>query len=83
MLAIYDLFRSRHEEARRRLRRALDLDPNSAFVHGCLGASYAFAGDYEAALSHCEEAIRLSPRDPALDYLAPEQGVGRAALGAL
>jgi len=65
-LAIYDLFRSRHEEARRRLRRALDLDPNSAFVHGCLGTSYAFAGDYEAALSHCEEAIRLSPRDPLL-----------------
>jgi len=65
-LAIYDLFRGRHEEARRRLRRALDLDPNSALLHGYVGASYAFAGAYETALPHCEEAMRLSPRDPFL-----------------
>ena len=32
-------------------------------MHGYLGASYAFAGDYEAALPQLEEAIRLSPRD--------------------
>jgi adenylate cyclase len=64
-LAIFDLFSGRHEEARRRLRRALDLDPNSV-ARGYLGVSYAFAGDYEATLSHCGEAIRLSPRDPLL-----------------
>jgi TolB-like protein len=44
-LAIFDLFSGRHEEARRRLRRALDLDPNSVFARGYLGGSYAFAGD--------------------------------------
>jgi len=65
-LAIYDLFSGRHEEGRRRARRALDLDPNSAFTRGILGASYGFVGDYEAALQHCDEAIRLSPRDPLL-----------------
>ena len=65
-LAIFDLFSGRHEEARRRLRRALALDPNSVFARGYLGGSYAFAGDYEATLPHCEEAIRLSPRDPLL-----------------
>jgi tetratricopeptide (TPR) repeat protein len=43
-----------------------DLDPNSAFVHGYLGVSYGFAGDYEAALPVLDEAIRLSPRDPLL-----------------
>jgi tetratricopeptide (TPR) repeat protein len=64
-LAMYDLFQGRHEEARRRLRRALDLDPNSAFARGYLGVCY-FAGDYEAALPVLEEAIRLSPRDPLL-----------------
>jgi adenylate cyclase len=62
MLAIFELFSGRHEEARRRLLRALDLNPNSEFARGYLGASYSFAGDYETAMSHLEEAIRLSPR---------------------
>ena len=51
-LAIFDLFSGRHDEARRRLRRALELDPNSFFARGYLGVSYAFGGDYETALSH-------------------------------
>src|SRR5262249_56686897 len=61
-LAIFGLFAGRHEEARRRLLRALDLNPNSEFARGYLGASYGFAGDYEAAMLHLEEAIRQSPR---------------------
>jgi TolB-like protein/class 3 adenylate cyclase/Flp pilus assembly protein TadD len=65
-LAIFDLFSGRHEEARRRLHRALDLNPNSEFARGYLGGSYAFGGDYEAALQDLDEAIRLSPRGPLL-----------------
>jgi adenylate cyclase len=65
-LAIYDLFSGRHEESRRRLQRALDLDPNSVFARGYLGVSYAFSGNYDAALPQLEEAIKLSPRDPLL-----------------
>src|SRR5436190_473209 len=65
-LAIFDLFSSRHEEARRRLDRALQLNPNSEFARGYLGASHAFGGDYEAAVSHLDEAIRLSPRSQLL-----------------
>jgi len=61
-LAIFELFSGRHEEARRRLHRALTLNRNSEFARGYLGGSYAFGGDYEAALPHLEEAIRLSPR---------------------
>ena len=61
-LAIFELFSGRHEEARRRLRRALNLNPNSEFARGYLGVSYAFGGDYEAALKQLDEAIRLSPR---------------------
>jgi adenylate cyclase len=61
-LAIFELFSGRHEEARRRLHRALDLNPNSEVARGYLGASYGFAGDYEAAMPHLDEAIRLSPR---------------------
>jgi len=65
-LAIFDLFSSRHEEARRRLDRALQLNPNSEFARGYLGASYAFGGDYEAAVPHLDEAVRLSPRSQLL-----------------
>jgi len=65
-LAIFDLFSSHHEEARHRLNRALQLNPNSEFARGYLGASYAFGGNYEAAVSHLDEAIRLSPRSPLL-----------------
>jgi adenylate cyclase len=61
-LAIFELFSGRHEEARRRLHRALNLNPNSELARGYLGGSYAFGGDYGAALPHLEEAIRLSPR---------------------
>jgi TolB-like protein/Flp pilus assembly protein TadD len=61
-LAIFELFSGRHEEARRCLRRALNLNPNSKFARGYLGVSYAFGGGYETALPHLEEAIRLSPR---------------------
>ena len=65
-LAIFDLFSGRHEKARRRLHRALELDPNSFFARGYLGVSYGFGGDYETALPHLEEAMRLSPRGPRL-----------------
>ena len=63
-LAIFDLFSGRHDEARRRLKVALDLDPNSMFARGYLGVSYSFGGDYAAALPHLEEALLLSPRGP-------------------
>lgn len=63
-LAIFDLFSGRHEEARRRLDVALDLDPNSVFARGYLGACYAFAGNYEAARPQLDEALLLSPRGP-------------------
>ena len=65
-LAIFDLFSGRHDEARRRLNRALDLDPNSMFARGYLGVSYGFGGEPEAAFAHLDEALRLSPRGPLL-----------------
>ena len=63
-LAIFELFSNRHDDAVRRLQRAIDLNPNLAFARGYLGATYAFAGERDDAMPNLEEAIRLSPRDP-------------------
>ena len=65
-MAIFELFSGRHEEARRRLQRALEINPNLAMAQGYLGVKNAFAGDFDAAVQHVDEAIRLSPRDPLL-----------------
>ncbi len=66
VLAIAELFANRHDEAVRRLERAIDLNPNLAFARGYLGATHSFAGNLEAAIPCMEAAIRLSPHDPLL-----------------
>src|SRR5271169_6803117 len=63
MAAIGELFSGRHDDAIRRLRRAIELDPNSSFAHGMLSATYAFSGEAEVAIQQAQMAIRLSPRD--------------------
>jgi tetratricopeptide (TPR) repeat protein len=45
-------------------RRALDLNPNFAAAHGYLGWTLAFDGQSDEAMTHLEEAIRMSPHDP-------------------
>jgi len=74
-LAIFDLFSGRHEEGRRRARRALDLDPNSAFTRGYIGTSYAFAGEYDVALSWCDEATGSATRPAVIIWTC--EGLGR------
>ena len=63
MASIDEMFSGRHEDAKRRLRRAIELDPNSSFARGMLGAVYAFGGEADLAIPQTEAAIRLSPRD--------------------
>jgi tetratricopeptide (TPR) repeat protein len=63
MAAVGELFSGRHDDAIRRLRRAIELDPNSNYAHGQLSAAYAFSGEAEAAIQQAQMAIRLSPRD--------------------
>jgi predicted Zn-dependent protease len=40
--------------------------PTRCFARGYLGISYAFSGDYDAALTSAVEAMHLSPRGPLL-----------------
>jgi TolB-like protein/Flp pilus assembly protein TadD len=46
------------------LRRALELDPNSAFAYYVDGWLRMHAGEPDIALERCAWALRLSPRDP-------------------
>jgi adenylate cyclase len=62
-LAVHELFTDRHDDAIRRLHRAIELDPNSSFARGYLGTAYSFAGEPDQSLAALKEAMRLSPRD--------------------
>ncbi len=62
-LAVYELFGNHHDDAIKRLQRAIQLDPNSSFARGYLGAACSFAGMPDRALPALQEAMRLSPRD--------------------
>jgi len=62
-LAVYELFTNQHDNAIRRLHRAIELDPNSSFARGYLGAAYSFSGESDRSLVALQEAMRLSPRD--------------------
>src|SRR5690606_35706905 len=57
------LFSGEHARALDALRRALQLDPNLPLAHGYTGIVHAFSGNYDAAMAHLDEAVRLSPRD--------------------
>ena len=81
-LAIYDLFQGRHEEARRRLRRALDLDPNSAFARLSRG-ELRLRRRLRRRLAGSRRGDPAQPARPAAGHLAPVQGLGGVALGAL
>ena len=54
----------RSEESIASLRRAVNLNPNSAAAHAHLGRCLAFAGQDREAIEHSQEAMRLSPLDP-------------------
>ena len=67
-LGFVELFSNHHDEAVRRLERAIELSPNDANAHGFLSMTLALAGDYEGAVAQAHEAISLSPRDPFLAF---------------
>jgi TolB-like protein/Tfp pilus assembly protein PilF len=67
-LGMVDLISKRYDNAVRRLKRAVDLNPNLANAYGSLGQALSLAGEYDAAVTQINKAIRLSPRDPFMAY---------------
>ena len=59
-------FQNRLTESRFEFETAISLDPNDTYAHVQLGWVMLYLGDPGAAVSRCEKAIRLSPRDPQL-----------------
>ena len=58
------MLRREHEDAVEELRAALDLNPNFALGHSCLGLALAYGGTGAQAVIHLETVMCLSPRDP-------------------
>ena len=54
----------RTEAAVEEYQRALDINPNFAAAHGHLGLALAFDGQSDKAITHLEQAVRMSPHDP-------------------
>ncbi len=74
-------FHNDPENAIREHRIALKLNPNSAYTHWGLGEALRMADRHEEALTHLEEAIRLSPRDSLLFIMESYKGLSLESLG--
>ncbi len=74
-------FHNDPENAIREHRIALKLNPNSAYTHWGLAEALRMADRHEEALTHLEEAIRLSPRDSLLFMTESYKGLSLESLG--
>ncbi|MDQ2733468.1 MAG: tetratricopeptide repeat protein, partial [Pseudomonadota bacterium] len=59
----------RYDEALRAIGRALSLSPNLFVVSFAAGSVHAYVGEGDAAITHLERAMRLSPLDPGMGAL--------------
>jgi TolB-like protein len=58
-----------HSTARSAAARAQVLNPNSAVIAACAGWVYNFNSEPRGALEAFQRALRLSPLDPAIEYM--------------
>jgi TolB-like protein/class 3 adenylate cyclase/Flp pilus assembly protein TadD len=65
----------------RALRRAMELNPNNAFVAMNAGWANIFAGDIDEAMTLLERARAVSPADPTAFYVLSGLGMGHALQG--
>ena len=72
-----------HDAALRAYERAVDLNANLATAHARVGMVKLLLGRAEETEAHVAEAMRLSPRDPALDAWHFSLGLAALHLGEL
>ena len=63
-LGLVDLFENRHDDALRRIARALELRPMCANPRAMLGYAQMYAGMFDSAYGNAKEAIALNPVFP-------------------
>jgi TolB-like protein/tetratricopeptide (TPR) repeat protein len=64
----------RYDEAQSAIERALSISPNLLIVQYCAGGVRAILGEGDAALSHMERCMRISPLDPAMSAFIAGSG---------
>jgi eukaryotic-like serine/threonine-protein kinase len=57
-------FARENDVAIQQCKKALDLEPNAANPHDCLGSAYVSKGMYQEAIHECRAAMALSGQDP-------------------
>ncbi len=80
-LGYWAMMERRTEESIAAFSRAVDLNPNSAAAHSHLSRGFAFAGRDREAISHGQDAIRLSPLDPEMALFLGAIAVAHYAAG--
>ena len=75
VLGVVALFMGRFDDSLRRLETALEIDPNLALAYMWGGGYYALSCQSDKARAHLNEALRLSPRDPANNWTFAFQGL--------
>ena len=70
-----------HELAVRRVKEAVEVNPNSAYAWGTLAHVTRRAGDFTAALEASETALGLSPRDDGLSLFLLQRTAALYYLG--
>jgi len=75
------LFRRDHEAARAAAQRAVELNPSLSSAQWALGVALTGLGRAADGAAAIEEAIRLSPRDPALRLYHQNLGIAQLMMG--
>jgi serine/threonine protein kinase/tetratricopeptide (TPR) repeat protein len=57
-------FARENDVAIQQCKKAMDLEPNAANPHDCLGSAYLAKGMYQEAIGECRTAMALSRQDP-------------------
>ncbi len=73
--------RGDYDAAIEELRTAIDLNPSLALTHLGLALALLQTGHSEEAISECDKAIRLSPRDPLIWAFFNARGGAQLSLG--
>jgi adenylate cyclase len=64
MIPIWFALLDRYPDALRDARRAHEMNPNDVYVLRILGTAETHVGEYEQAIKHLHQVLRLTPRDP-------------------